>query len=53
MEAALEQTSRTTEAKTIEQAQLRSKIAEAEKPWREKETLGKLTSIEEDFFIFQ
>ena len=31
MEAALEQTSRTTEAKTIEQAQLRSKIAEAEK----------------------
>ena len=31
MEAALEQTSRTTEAKTIEQAQIRSKIAEAEK----------------------
>ena len=32
IEAALEQTSRTMEAKTIEQAQLRSKIAEAEKP---------------------
>ena len=32
MEAAMEQSSRIMEAKTIEQAQLRSKIAEAEKP---------------------